>query len=65
MVVQIHRHGCGLNFTMAKPERSSSVCLCAEEMKWGVPTEEVDLNDEAGGPRYGHSATLIDMHPPR
>lgn len=30
-----------------------------------MPTEEVDLSEEAGGPRYGHSATLVDMHPPR
>ncbi len=33
--------------------------------QWSGPNESASFIDEHPGARYGHSATLVDMHPPR
>ncbi len=33
--------------------------------QWSSPKDESNFQEDFPGPRYGHSATLIDMHPPR
>jgi len=33
--------------------------------QWSAPNDESEYQEDHPGPRYGHSATLIDMHPPR
>ena len=47
-----------------KGEANSAISVFdASTLSYGVPEEEVKLTEESGGPRYGHSATLITSHP--
>lgn len=33
--------------------------------EWSAPSDESDFQESHAGARYGHSATLVGMHPPK
>lgn len=33
--------------------------------QWSAPSNSSDYQEDDAGPRYGHTATLIEMHPPK
>lgn len=33
--------------------------------QWSSPTNATDFQEDHPGSRYGHTATLVEMHPPR
>jgi len=34
-------------------------------MQWNSPIDESEFQEDHPGCRYGHSATVVEMHPPR
>ncbi len=32
--------------------------------QWSSPSDSTSLSDDHAGARYGHTSTLVDMHPP-
>ncbi len=41
------------------------VVLDTATYQWNAPSDASDFQEDHPGPRYGHTATLIEMHPPR